>query len=327
MRALIYYPYINPPSQWIKQSLLYWDRICTIIHADWKNVVHPDLYWLLEHEAYEPLSPADIPDHEVERLRSELIEYLALRRKSPLNSDVWGGKSESVYYEKIPKPIEDELRKAGYLKDSGDRLEVDSGIFGVLLCLIAKYLSRHLSWEGERQGEFYSVYTMGVDFESCNFEPIRRDRSEKCIQLVLNNFLPVPSETVPLDDILGFKRDHEGELMAFRRALDSLYARLAEEGPEERVFAAALDEVGAALAMIKDSFKRAKIHTLLLSFSVLLTVGTTIARTLVLGQPIMPAPPEILEGMSMVTATGRLVRERNLQGPFSYLHRAIREFG
>jgi hypothetical protein len=235
-------------------------------------------------------------------------------------------KIEWVYYGKLPGKVEKDLAKANYLRGSKGRLEVHSDLFGILLCLIAKYLSRALSYGAD----FYSIYTSGIDFEHCNFEPIDPDRSERCIQVVLDQFLPVPSETVPLEDILKFKMDHEGELLAFRRALDKVYADVAREGPEERVIVALKDDLSAGLSKIDESLRRSSIETVLLSMSVLVATGMTAgASVLTSNQTVSTVIPWTFSGIApaaLLTIMDRVKRAGNLHGPFSYLHKTIHRF-
>lgn len=322
MRGIIYYPYINPPQQWIKQALLYWDRICTIVPEDYdESVLHPDLIWLRNNGIYEAITADTIPDYEKQRLRQEILEYLNLKKEVPIRPDDWScTKKERVFYGKFPQDVEEDLKKAGYLKGEKDYLEVNSGLFGVLLCLIAKYLSKSLT----RGGDYYPVYTMRSDFEKCNFEPIRPDQSESCIHVLLEDFLPVPRETVSLDDILSFREKHQGDLLAFRRALDSLYANLKNEVPNDRIIAAAKDEISARVSEISQLLRGSKIAIALISLSVLVP-------TLVV--PLVPALTSRIQWMFSGIAVHAImkflwhkVRPGNLDHPYSYVYLARREF-
>lgn len=322
MRAIIYYPYINPPQEWIKQALLYWDRVCTIIPVNYheiETVLHPDLIWLRDRGIYEAITADDIQDHEKQNLRQEILKYLHSKDKIPIKPDDWSlTKKERIFYGKLPEEVEEDLKKAGHLKGRKNYLEINSDLFGVLLCLIAKYLSKSLTI----RDNYYSIFTMGSEFEKCNFEPIYPDRSEMCIQVMLNNFLPVPSGTEPLENILEFKETNRGDLAGFRRALDSLYVQLAKEMPEQRILAAATDEISARLNEITRKMKERKIRTWLMSLSVI--VGGVINWAI--GESISTKIPQIMDTIPEISASPYLARPSNLCGDFSYLYRAIERF-
>jgi hypothetical protein len=326
MRAVIYYPHINPPLAWLKQSLLYWDRICTVVHADFQETIDPDLAWLLDQGVYEPVFPDRLPNDQAERLLAEVLDYLSLPGRQVLGSQEWAGRGrhiESIYYGKLPERIEEELGTRGYLRETQHHLETDSELFGILLCLIAKYLSRTLT----ARDEFYSIGTTTAEFEACNFQTINPARSEACIQFALETFLPVPKDHVPLSDLLDFKQQNEEQLRAFRRALDRLYSTIAAEGPEQRAMAVLQEEVGLQLTRLSTNLARSRIETVLLSLSVLVPTGAYVWAP---HEAFTLAIPWMFSGaatVALATTLSRFIRPGERSADFSYVHRAIREFG
>lgn len=323
MRTTIFYPYLNPPRSWIKQSLLYWDRICTIIPADFDDkFLHSDLIWLRNEGIYEGITADTISYFEEDNLQKEVFEYLYSMEDCPIKSDDWSSTGrERLYYGKLPDKLETCLLEAGYLTKTKRYLEINSGLFGILLCLIAKYLSKSLTIEGD----YYSVSTTGGQFEKCNFEPIHPDRSETCIQAILKHFLPVPRETVSLEDILSFRKKYAHDLLQFRRALDSLFQKIQAEGPEERIVAGAIDEISVGLKEITNLLNGAKIKIALGSLAVLVPTMITKFFPGYSGQISWMFSGAALVGI--LNFNQLMVRPGNLKHPYSYLYLASRDLG
>jgi hypothetical protein len=82
----------------------------------------------------------------------------------------------------------------------------------------------------------------------------RNDRTKNdSLRLDLSNVLPVPTNDVPLADILGFKDRHEDELQALRIEIDSMYDAFMSSGDVE----SALDTQKAKLTRAVSDINKA----------------------------------------------------------------------
>jgi len=324
MRASIYYPSINPPDSWVKQSLLYWDTICTVVHADFESVLRPDLTWLLDQGLYEPLFADSLSDRDVDELRTELDAYIesADRNGIELCFNRNTRKEEFLYYGKIPAALEHELERRALIGRHADKLSVSLSLLDLVICLLAKYLSRRVG----SSDRYYSVYAAETRFAHCGFAPLPGIASETCLQLILNDLIPVPRATVGFEDILRFRETHRAKLLDLRRTLDTIHAAVASENAPAPDFVLMREELESAIAAVRYEMRKARIPVVMLSVSVLLAAG---AATLGASHDWIHANvPWLFSGIGSTAAlsiVSKNVRSSRMHGAFSYLEMASRQ--
>src|SRR5690242_17951955 len=64
-RRILYYPTINIPSgQWLRQAILYWDEIASIVPKDSQGHIllnlSPDVQFLKDEGEFKPVKPEDL---------------------------------------------------------------------------------------------------------------------------------------------------------------------------------------------------------------------------------------------------------------------------
>lgn len=266
-----------------------------------------------------------IPEQERDVLRNEMLAYIQSKYVLPINKGDWAslcGKKEEIYYGKFPEKIEVALKDGGYLRTTGDRLELDSSLFGILLCMAAKYLGKVLT-SGE---DYYTLFTNRYEFELCNYDPINSLKTERCLQILLNEFLPIPDSTVPIKEVLRFKQDNFNELLLLRCALDSLLTQLKQEVHPERALAAAKDEVAGHLGQVAANMRRSNMRIAFVSLSVI--IPTLLVMTVPSAVHYIPF---LFSGAAMnacMEFRERFIRPVNRpeESAYSYLYLAKRSF-
>jgi hypothetical protein len=323
-RACIYYPLIKPPTAWIKQSLLYWDTVCSVVHADFKDALPDDLEWLLDEGLYEPLFADVIPNQEKSRLRAEVLH--CVENAQDLGLDLTVARAETIdflYYGKLPSLVQEDLVDRGLAEKRQKELILSHELLTLVLCLLAKYIASALSVGTDH----YALYTDTTSSAVNNFLPLQGSEITTATQLVLRDVLPVPDESVSLASVIRFREKHSSRLGAFRRALDRLLSELAKEEVDIRLATRARDEVAEELADISARLRSARLRTAWLSVSVLVLPAAGWAA--LGGSKVATIGPWLLSGLgtnALMEIGRRKVRRGQLKQDFSYLQKAIKRF-
>lgn len=99
----------------------------------------------------------------------------------------------------------------------------------------------------------------------------------ECAQILMSKILPVPRSTVPIEEILNFKRTHNNELLRFRLKIDQFERELAMAQTKtdmRNITVRFLDEIQLGINDISASLSDWKISTTLGSLTSLLSISS-----------------------------------------------------
>lgn len=258
MRSILYYPDINMKDQsWLRNAVLYWDKVSSIVPEEDKTIVlSPEICELMEQDYYRPMYPSSLfaseflPDFE-----EEVIERLSAPDRLPdlrpnklissaksascgtdkLLSDTeygryyihedklpWHELPVMLHHEKTNRKLYDFMCERNLLKrdGTGNWYVLDEKTARLYMSLLAKYLAKA---ESVRTGHFIAVGTdrpvnLSYAYEKESSSP---ENGSWCLDCVMQNILPTPGKGVPLKKILSFRRRYRDELLQFRQELDS----------------------------------------------------------------------------------------------------------
>ena len=220
--TLLYYPKIAiPDGAWLRQALLYWDQIGSIVPREFDQADHavPDLRMLYELRIYRPYNPEDFITGD-QRLRMEFEqEFIAISKKPS-------------FWKRLPPPqarrfdspihiakITDDLSEYIQSKSLATRrdrydhwYQFERSAALLYMSLLAKYMAdsaEEMTIPGTDFGLFKDFI---FQTENANF-------SKSCFELTLQDILPVPSQDTPLEKIIEFKSKRKDELISFREVI------------------------------------------------------------------------------------------------------------
>ena len=242
MDKLLYYPFMSiPKSDWLVQSLLYWDGIATIIplkeQRNLRNIT-PFARNLIQDGLIESLSPEEYayihPDEYLEFLdwvtsnRSRFIcDYNTIRNHQRVHIS----KLNNVNVGKLGF-LGDEFVKMGvaYRQDSQWYvLNKDLSLyFMTFLAVLIGMETNYIPTTDQHKG---LNYLLNLDTQSNN---ISNKANARFRSVILNKLLPVPSHIENYYDVYKFKEKHYDQLISFRRKIETFLVSLSEHTENEK---------------------------------------------------------------------------------------------
>lgn len=227
-RILLYYPSINiPDGRWLKNALLYTDKVASIVpFVDMNDIrIDNDTKALYDDGLYQPISVfnnLDSSHKEFYKFKQNFIDTIDSKEfrsfKRETQDYEWakgrGIAAYSIYAEKLSYEIIDFLRERNLLKPE------DKGVFSVekksaiiYMSMLADYLAcinmKDLIIPSTDQQEYEKLAYQLTDEKALTH------------RFQLDNCLPSPSPYTTIKDIIKFKKKRKQELLQFREILDN----------------------------------------------------------------------------------------------------------
>lgn len=286
-RTILYYPTIDvPPSSWLRQALLYWDEVSSIVPKDYENnpliKFSPEVEFLISEKEFAPIHPEElvfneINHHAYREFETEFLEIVGSDDyKKFLAKNYYGaskGNVEQRYWSEIHSnktsntiyyTLEEKQLARPSSKQSWYEFETNTAL--LYMSLLAKHLAG-IQKNPTIIGTGFSIY------ESLNFKAPSKSEGELVTNLSLNNLLPVPIDNVPFEAILDFKRKRKANLVRFRKILLNYDKQLSSaESPENirDIVADFKEELTLGIADLQNALKSSKITSSLRTIKSLL---------------------------------------------------------
>lgn len=259
-RNILYYPTINiPTDDWLRNALLYWDEVSSIIPQDWEDnyliELSSDIKYLIEEEQFRAIRPESLFLAEgnrgiVSEFQNEFIntvksfKFQSILRKNrdtimklhggkiPMNRVILIGKGAKIYKDKLNYGVIDFLKDEKLLtSDKGDpkwfRFETNTAL--LYMSFLAKYLARV-----DRQQTV--IGTDNAVYENFNFQKISKgEGATPILTCDFKGLIPSPSKNASIKDILKFKRKRKTNLIEFRKSLFNVQMKIANAESNEQL--------------------------------------------------------------------------------------------
>jgi hypothetical protein len=251
-REILYYPTILVPSRWQRRTILYWDKISSIVPGKWDDELGPnsfrgnqqaeqsyrDMKYLESKGEFEAIRPENRPvpiDTEFKQIinSSELDKKVdhnwkdfsmskqmdKFKLERIFNKDLRESFS-FVHKDKMTNHLYDFLFEKNLVLDEN----IDENWFLMekhtsllYMALLAKYLAE---FEAEFNDKFVVTGTNSEEYLSMIFKRDIKQEGFNSYETRLLNMLPVPRDDVPIEKIYNFKHEREPELFSFREVID-----------------------------------------------------------------------------------------------------------
>jgi hypothetical protein len=345
--SILYYPTITiPPGSWLRQALLYWDDVASIVPRRWdeKELIPytPEVEYLIDQGEFRPVRPENLIYQGFENVMDLSSEFETLFN-SPSFQNLIPPKGERVCNSRIHEDkishflvdflIEEQAAENDY---SSDWILFEENTALLYMSLLAKYLAT-----------IDSNYTISgtdrIEYENLIFKPDQSDHSTPCANARFMEMLPVPTSNVPFSDIISFKRNRKDELLKFRievREFQNEISNVVEPKELNEVLNRYKERIEVELHSLTRALNDAKLETIAGTFKTLVnlkspalwaTVGVASGHL----DKISEVPIEwALSGAGLLGAIeigSYLVNRRSLKhssiqdSSFSYLYHAKKE--
>ncbi len=233
-QTILYYPNINiNDGQWLRNALLYWDNISSIVPYDNYGDLSSELLFLQDSGIYEPIYPQDLFCSEyVDDFCKAIVKRISIYEKGKARnfSRAGAGKvrihKEKIYapalhtlihYRKLPPELLDYFTDKKYINDynTDGWMEIDEKIARIYMRTLAEY-SIKCSDKDIVLGTDKVVNSREI-YHSTKHRP-----DTQCCHLNIIDCLPQPSKNVSFEEIIDFKIRRADELNAFRQKIYEL---------------------------------------------------------------------------------------------------------
>ena len=263
-REVLYYPSFVPPKQWLKDSLLYFDRVRSIIPSDQLDGnLTDDLKLLIDNDLYKPISQLDLLGDG--NIYHKISEEFADRRRAMGMFEVFP--LVHVSSMKFPENLRQQFRDEGFAY-SADWFELPLPLANLYMSILASSIASH-DWlsdlvpstdrpeailsgfstvENRNFPNRISISKGGetITTQNSNDDDVRARR----VGLVLENYFKHVRPDVTFDQLAKFRRDHHDELAAFRVLIDGQVKEISSATTD--------DQLRSALARISDQTVKEK---------------------------------------------------------------------
>ena len=344
-QTILYYPTIDiKDSAWLRNALLYWDSISSIVPYDDYSDFSPELRYLQRCGIYKPVFPRDLFCSEYASDFTHAIVTKLDRYKRRSNQQYTRRNFIAIHRNKVYAPALHELihyRKVepALLEYFADRnfindyncegwMEIDAGVASIYMQTLAEFVVKCCSEDA----------VIGTDlckYQSQIYTPTKPRGNTACISLALNNCLPQPTMNIGFEELLDFKNEHKDELAEFRKKLREFEKTLSTCVTVEEVKAETekfKEDWGAALMKEKNMFSFKKNAFSLGTLSTLIAVPAIAEPLGRVVQELYPGANNyaVLGGVAAVSLAGKFVSYRNKvneqrsSSGFSYIMKASR---
>jgi hypothetical protein len=348
----VYYPTMVPPSKWLRYALLMYDEVASLVPQGftefevgngfrWKEIdpernYSDEFRWAVREGAWRPLSAwpnARDESNESGLYRQEIASVLRHFERSRSTDGPYDSRSgySVVLKGKLNPDIYGALLDAGLgiRRDIGhgiDSLVVDKAVLSAIMSITAKYVA----WANDNIDTRFVPFTDDLTSASTSMDPstLRRrvsaiESRNSCRLLLLRNLIPTPADSVSLQEIIAYRREHRDELLSLRTALDDFANAVLESDDPVDALRSNRSKIEQEVQEIYSAARKRKVSLVL--------GGLLIATTGAYARMEPESLTWILSGVG-VTVTAKVVGlmtgglPRPTSSPFSYVFGARETF-
>lgn len=220
--TILYYPTIKiEDGVWLRNALLYWDKVSSIVPgSNYNDANSAEVEYLWDVGLYEPIYPIEMQSDE------DLCKEFCKKVKKNIKRHKNYSKTYSkIHIEKTPSSILDYLLDEGIAKRNcdGPWINMNERDANVYMATLARYLAK-----------IHGNVEIGTDNCRKFLYPYIPEKSKKkmdrqiYLNIAMQDILPVPNLDSPLEDIIDFKKQYKNELKCFKNRIDQFQGDLEE---------------------------------------------------------------------------------------------------
>ena len=236
-QTILYYPTINiQDGAWLRNAILYWDEVSSIVPYENYPDFSPELLYLQELGVYKAVYPQDLFFSEfAEDFCDSIVKRISAYDQSrvrTINNGIQNDRVrvhknkiyapalyELIHYKKLPPSLRLLFEDKRFINDynAGGWMEIDGKIAQIYMRTLAEY-----SIKCSDKDIVLGTDTAARSRDIYNNARNHTDLRAQCCKINIENCLPQPSMDVSFEDILDFKIRRKDELNAFRAKIREL---------------------------------------------------------------------------------------------------------
>lgn len=248
-QTILYYPKIDiQDGKWLRNAILYWDEVSSIVPYENYADLSPELLYLQSLGIYNAVYPQDLFFSEFAEDFCDTIVRRIKYSDYSLAGNPCSGRTrharihknkiyapalhELIHYKKIPPNILSIFEEKRFVNDfnADGWMEIDSKVAQIYMRTLAEYAIKCSSKD----------IVLGTDTATQNREIYnsvrnRNDTQSQCCRINIENCLPQPSLDVSYEEILEFKNKRKDELRVFREKIRELETNIYNADSPEQI--------------------------------------------------------------------------------------------
>ena len=222
-RSILYYPSMDiKDGIWLRNAMLYWDKIHSIVPNQFDADYSPEVQALKECGMYSSITPDELFfSNEIDVFSNEVIHKIR-----GLNPNYRKDKKRNmknlqlpqigmmIHYKKIPTDLYDLMKSWGLLHvdGNGEWLEMEETAANIYMSTMAEYLVKISSAD----------IIIGTDKNSYVYQAYEKQwksQQSMCLTSVFEKAMPTPNLDISFETILDFREKRESELLHMREEI------------------------------------------------------------------------------------------------------------
>lgn len=218
-RSILYYPSMDiKDGIWLRNAILYWYHIHSIVPDTCEPVYSPEIKELLDRGIYTPIHPEKffyaVGNNEFEKeIKYKMERFNSTLRKVDLKfmeQMYFPQMAMMIHYKKLPTELYDLMMSWGVLKVNDEKwVEMEVNAANIYMSTLAEYIA-------EVCAEDMIVGTDRNSYLYDTFERQWKSSNKMCLTTIFEKALPTPNLDVSYETLLDFRDSREMELLYLR---------------------------------------------------------------------------------------------------------------
>lgn len=222
-RSILYYPSMDiKDGVWLRNAMLYWDKIHSIIPNQFNADYSPEVQALEERGLYSSITPDELFYSDANNVFSnEVIHKIRGLNPNYRKNNKRGMKNlqipqigTMIHYKKIPTDLYDLMKSWGllHIDSNGEWLEIEETAANLYMSTMAEYLAK-ISTADMIVGTDKNSYVYQA------YEKQWKSQQSMCLTSVFEKAMPTPNLDISFETILDFREKRESELLHMREEI------------------------------------------------------------------------------------------------------------
>lgn len=222
-RSILYYPSMDiKDGVWLRNAMLYWDKIHSIVPNQYDANYSPEVQALEERGLYSPITPDELfysnennvfSNEVIHKIRGLNPNYRKNKKEGMKNLQI-PQIGTMIHYKKIPTDLYDLMKSWGllHIDGNGEWLEMEETTANLYMSTMAEYLAKISPAD----------MIIGTDKNSYVYQAYEKQwksQQSMCLTSVFEKAMPTPNLDISFETILDFREKRESELLHLREEI------------------------------------------------------------------------------------------------------------